>query len=334
MWARVRQASRAMRSSRFLTSEADRADSIVLGRRPAAPEERCDAEENAASPQYVPNDDSADDEQEQRRKAKRFRWYCWGGIIGILVLGAIAAGVGVGVALKGAVSSSAPPPPANPQCDFNGQSQPDIFQQCQCFDTVNFISTNVANQYNDLKANATLLWNISIPDEPMNSCAPQNQALLWIATGLAAGAIDANHPQQLLNRYVLAILFMELGGPTWTNHHGWVTPDPECTWYGISCQQQNITGLSLSNNNVTSQGRIPPELYLLTGLNSLYLAGNSLTGNISSAIAGLRNLGTLHECGSCKTIVAADFDVPIYYIWYQSTIYDRNSLPWREPVEW
>jgi hypothetical protein len=253
MWARVRQASRriqSFRSSRFVVDNEATGPHAAGGRRP---EDHIVAD--VAPHSLRPNED------DDSKKARKFRIYCWSAIIGVFVLGAIAAGVGVGVALRNSVSSS--PAPKDVKCDFTGQSQPDIMQQCKCFQSVNIISPQVASSYHALVTNYVL----QLPhyySEPINSCSPVNQALLWLAVENSTGTSDSE--LRLLNRFVLTILFVAWGGPMWKQNEGWLTPYNECTWYGITCQHQVITGISLSNNSIAYGSSIPTELFLLTGL--------------------------------------------------------------------
>jgi hypothetical protein len=198
-------------------------------------------------------------EDDDIKKNKKFRVYCWSAIIGVLVLGAVAAGVGV--ALRNSVSNS--PAPKNAKCDFIGQSQPDIMQQCMCFESVNIISPQVASSYHGLVTNYVLHLPPSY-SEPISSCSPVNQALLWLAVENSTGMSDSE--LRLLNRFVLTVLFIVWGGPMWKQNESWLTHDNECTWYGVTCDHQVITGISLSDNNFASESSIPTELFLLTGL--------------------------------------------------------------------
>jgi len=86
---------------------------------------------------------------------------------------------------------------------------------------------------------------------------------------------------------VIAVVGVE--ADDWTDHTNWVEPGVnECTWHGVSCNQNNeVAEIVLPNNNL--YGILAPEVLLLKdSLRTLDLSGNpKLSGPIPSQISQL-----------------------------------------------
>ena len=101
-----------------------------------------------------------------------------------------------------------------------------------------------------------------------------------------AQSINAQDSASLVN------LYNRTHGSSWTHHDNWLTTNPVSTWYGVTVSGTRVTGLSLSNNNLT--GTIPDSTGLLTALQSLDFSKDKLSGPIPSAIGRLQALKTLN----------------------------------------
>ena len=90
----------------------------------------------------------------------------------------------------------------------------------------------------------------------------------------------------------LAALYNSTNGANWSNNTNWLNGDP-CTdnWYGVTCENDSVTRLSLSYNQLT--GTIPAEIGNLTNLTILSFYNNQLTGTIPTEIGNLTNLTIL-----------------------------------------
>ena len=104
-------------------------------------------------------------------------------------------------------------------------------------------------------SNYDSLKNLLIPlsgDALLNETTPQHEAFQWLAfddpAKLNATSTD---PQVLIDRYVLALLFLVTDGPAWTNDFGfltnssvcdWQVPLSESTWFsqGVGCNSIGI----------------------------------------------------------------------------------------------
>ena len=145
---------------------------------------------------------------------------------------------------------------------------------------------------------------------PFAACGVLSLVLL-LATGSAQGAI----PQA--ERNVLLALYTSTNGESWTDHSGWGgASGTECSWYGIECIGEHVTGIYLDQNNLV--GNLP-ALDGLTELESFYAYNNQLSGEIPelSGISSLRffQVGSNQLSGSLPSLSGLEnleiFDVQI-----------------------
>ncbi len=93
-------------------------------------------------------------------------------------------------------------------------------------------------------------------------------------------------------RNALIDLYNSTNGSGWYHKDNWLsTTVSECSWYGITCTGNHVTGINLSSNNLV--GTIPSSISTLTYLQSLNLRANTLTGNIPTSLGGLTSLQSL-----------------------------------------
>jgi Leucine-rich repeat (LRR) protein len=77
----------------------------------------------------------------------------------------------------------------------------------------------------------------------------------------------------------LVDFFASTSGQDWTTATGWNTATDPCSWYGVTCNNGRLTGLSLSDNNLS--GSIPRSFEAFTDLATVSLSGNScLTASV------------------------------------------------------
>lgn len=197
-----------------------------------------------------------------------------GGVVGFLLLGN-----------KGASDSG--------DDKVNCETSTDPFLQCEeCFQSIQ-VSDDVEKAYNSLKASNELAY---FEDSSMQieSCAPKNIALVWVASEIVAAEKQGLVPSEgnILNRFVLVFLYSAWGGRDWKNKTNWLTSRSECFWYGVSCDGEGrITSLSLPNNNVI--GSLETSLGLFQELKTLVLGGNQLNGPIPLEVWSLPSLEEL-----------------------------------------
>jgi hypothetical protein len=179
--------------------------------------------------------------------------------IALLILGGAATGIAIAVSGNMSDSSAEPPKHTEPpitRCDFIDMVQPDPILQCACNGNIAVLTDDVRLSYTELKE--SFIPNL-FPDEsfdyPIESCEPQNAALLWLA-------VDADNqtPESMQNRYLLSLLYAYWRGLEWTDDEGWLTLASECTWSGITCSGTLVSGVDLKENNL--QGSLVTELGL------------------------------------------------------------------------
>lgn len=115
---------------------------------------------------------------------------------------------------------------------------------------------------------------------------------------------DCSASPRQLDSLALVSLYHATGGDNWTRNDNWLT-GPLDTWFGIGINEHGIQLVWLANNNLTGyipseigelrtrhlnlshnklSGTIPKEIGHISGLDSLGLSNNMLTGNISEEI--------------------------------------------------
>ena len=189
-------------------------------------------------------------------------------------------------------SSSLPSAGADSDADADCQSLHDAFHQCECLGRMDVTDANVRDQYNVLLASEELVQFVVGLDTSIESCTPENMALVWLATEMAADeeAGQTVIDSQIQDRLVLANAFETLGGRGWTENTNWMSSASVCDWFGITCDlDEQIVTLSLPKNQL--QGTLDSRLALLYDLKSLELSDNEITGSIPLDVWNLPSLG-------------------------------------------
>jgi hypothetical protein len=106
-----------------------------------------------------------------------------------------------------------------------------------------------------------------------------------LTTALSNGDYSANSAdKRVVQLWSLATFAYSVGFAS-----KWLVGGDECTWDGVSCIDGNTaSGISLDSRGLT--GQLPPELSLLTGLQTLVVSSNSLSGPIPSSFGSLSKL--------------------------------------------
>lgn len=123
---------------------------------------------------------------------------------------------------------------------------------------------------------------ISAPSALADINSPQSKAAAWIATSQGICPSDAN----VLQRYVLAVLYFATNGESWIDQLGFLSSANECEWTGIDCDSSGkVTSIAISGNNLA--GAVPNEIGALDSLSSISLTQGGLTGPIPDSLYGL-----------------------------------------------
>lgn len=165
--------------------------------------------------------------------------------------------------------------PYSSDCNVVAQQEhPNPLSQCECGGSIYMMSDQARKKYN------TLLYAFGAEylhaNETMGSCSSRNQALVWLAEDEGSTLSEV-----LIQRHTLVLFFIKLNGLFWTfeGHQKWMTSRHECTWFGITCNEnKEVTGIELWNLNL--EGSIPKEIMSLTHLERLSLPENKIRGHL------------------------------------------------------
>eukprot|EP00588_Corethron_pennatum_P003414 CAMPEP_0194293298 /NCGR_PEP_ID=MMETSP0169-20130528/47621_1 /TAXON_ID=218684 /ORGANISM="Corethron pennatum, Strain L29A3" /LENGTH=628 /DNA_ID=CAMNT_0039041759 /DNA_START=107 /DNA_END=1993 /DNA_ORIENTATION=- len=123
-----------------------------------------------------------------------------------------------------------------------------------------------------------------------DATTPQGRAFEWILhTDVAQ--LEALNPQ-LVERYVIAVLYFAFSGIGWISSEQWLSKKPICNWQGITCtatvDSTHVTRIQLVNNEL--RGTIPDEIDQLLYLEELALHENKIYGSIPQTLSGIENI--------------------------------------------
>ena len=140
-----------------------------------------------------------------------------------------------------------------------------------------------------------------------NRNSPQYKAVEWLAQDKVDSVLNWGG-YELLQRYVLRVLYHSTGGENWNNNAAagtWFQSDVRvCSWRVYFNNQDDLTcgtaslvdQLILWGDNL--QGTIPSELGLLTALTWLSMSRNQLSGTIPTELTQLTNMEELYLYGN------------------------------------
>jgi hypothetical protein len=162
-------------------------------------------------------------------------------------------------------------------CNFRDNIFPHVLSQCDCFETIDILPNDTRSLYNDLREDIAGEFYDGIYNEPVNSCDPANQALVWLASGNTRDSGD------LYQRYIMAVAYFQMNGTKWDVQNLWLSDESECIWYSLQCNSRfQLNSFALDSMNV--HGSFPTEIGRLSGLRVLAFSRNHLTGAIPSEI--------------------------------------------------
>ena len=196
-------------------------------------------------------------------------------------------------------------------CFYEDQTYPNIAQQCECWGTISDIPDDVRELYPVVREEISqALYNGLLANEGIESCSPQNQAILWLSSG------DNRAGGDFRQRHVLAVAYYGLNGTKWDDTNLWLTEQNECLWWGLECnrrfeldqfdlEENNLMGSlpsellnfrALQSFNVPNQhltGQVPRELFYMPRLKSMTMQKNKLHGSIPTDIGRMTTLKNL-----------------------------------------
>jgi Leucine-rich repeat (LRR) protein len=83
----------------------------------------------------------------------------------------------------------------------------------------------------------------------------------------------------------LVTIYNSTNGNQWEDNSGWLTEEPFCSWFRVTCENERVVAINLGGNELS--GEIPLEIGNLTELTSLRLSYNDIGGTIPVSIGNL-----------------------------------------------
>jgi Leucine-rich repeat (LRR) protein len=157
--------------------------------------------------------------------------------------------------------------------------QPNFIDQCNCLGSVDILNDDVRARWESLVQSFIPPiypeWN-----EKIDSCSAENQALLWLSSGINNGGEISDLLR--LQRLILAVVFFQQGGIKWSRTTNWLSEKNVCEWEGVGCDDEDyVQILNLDQNEMT--GELSDAPTKLNAIEAYYAANNDLVGSISSA---------------------------------------------------
>eukprot|EP00549_Striatella_unipunctata_P000506 CAMPEP_0118674206 /NCGR_PEP_ID=MMETSP0800-20121206/761_1 /TAXON_ID=210618 ORGANISM="Striatella unipunctata, Strain CCMP2910" /NCGR_SAMPLE_ID=MMETSP0800 /ASSEMBLY_ACC=CAM_ASM_000638 /LENGTH=911 /DNA_ID=CAMNT_0006569379 /DNA_START=171 /DNA_END=2906 /DNA_ORIENTATION=+ len=137
----------------------------------------------------------------------------------------------------------------------------------------------------------SVLDQVTDRDAFSDPSSPQSQALNWIMHTDPLELIPSS--PNLLQRYALMVLYFTTAGVRWKfAEEEWVESSlKECDWEFVTCTGDEVTHVEIEDAFV--EGVIPDEMVALTGLKSLSMRKNRLTGTLPRVVFELTSLEKL-----------------------------------------
>jgi hypothetical protein len=130
----------------------------------------------------------------------------------------------------------------------------------------------------------------------------QTEALNWLADDDPANLdFELVSTDELLERFIMALLYFSMGGDNWANSFGFLSASSVCMWEeyspfvygGVRCDPM-VFEITLWSNNL--QGQLPTELGLLSNLRFLSLGYNQIFGLFPTELGRLTSLEGFFVC--------------------------------------
>jgi hypothetical protein len=152
----------------------------------------------------------------------------------------------------------------DPRCRLAVKDQ-DAFAHCACHHTTTgLILSDQEKKYRE-EVKRVLENHGVVANHTMETCAPQNQCLLWLSNYERRNLTDTEvnltlkYHEVSVQTYILCLMYLQMDGQHWQEKDGWMEKPMPCEWYGISCSfLSHATGLALPSNGLN--GTLPSEL--------------------------------------------------------------------------
>lgn len=126
----------------------------------------------------------------------------------------------------------------------------------------------------------------------------------------------------------LAAIYNSTNGDNWRNNANWLTTDLSPDWFGVTIENNRVTGISLPGNNLS--GRIPEDINLMDSLSVIEFQDNKLTS--IPDMSGPNNISLLDVSGNRLEFGSLEANSTIPGINYQNQDSIGNNIYWLLPV--
>ena len=139
----------------------------------------------------------------------------------------------------------------------------------------------------------------------------QNQAAKWMAhedpahRRIPEGSPDSKEGYSFMQRYIMVLMYYQMGGDSWTYDLNFLTEKDTCEWFswivgesssypmGARCNQNHlVTALIMVGAGV--KGPFPSEISKLTSLTIIEMDVNEISGKVPESFHNLMNLQNFH----------------------------------------
>ncbi|MEQ9426339.1 MAG: FG-GAP-like repeat-containing protein [Cyclobacteriaceae bacterium] len=147
--------------------------------------------------------------------------------------------------------------------------------------TIDRTVTGTANTYTWFRDGAVVnsetgptltLDNIQIEDESSFNVQVNNDLVEGLT--LSSTFFELKVSSLVRDSLALVAIYNAMGGENWTNSANWLA-GPLSTWAGVTIENNRVTGLNLSNNNLI--GPVPTAIRDIASLTTLDLSNNDIT---------------------------------------------------------
>ena len=141
--------------------------------------------------------------------------------------------------------------------------------ECYCGREIPGIPAKIINAYTYFVRFLLAHGIINFPPLVTDCSDPKNLAILWMAEAVP----ETDRVEEIITRFLLALLFHSLGGLDWEDNTYWLTSRPGCAWYGVRCNSEYlIKQIQLADNELS--GSIPSEVSDFADLRIFNIADN------------------------------------------------------------
>jgi len=125
-----------------------------------------------------------------------------------------------------------------------------------------------------------------------DAASPQRQALIWLLHDDYTRTTIFDDDERVIQRFALATFWFALA-VRYDTLRSWLVPTSECEWGSLSCNDQSMVDALNGGYSISLGGNVPPEIALLSSLESFVGSYSDLEGTIPTHFGRLTLLTRL-----------------------------------------